>query len=235
MLEWIRGTLARRDHGYVVLDMGGIGVRVEMSAASIAALPESPAEVTVPLSLIIQDSEPRIRLFGFSGEGERALFALLRGVQGFGAALALRVVSSGPVAELVTAIRSSDFQRLSAVKGLGPKRAERLVIELRDKLAAHPLLGPLAAAAAPDASPQAGQRGRGRRTSRGRGRGTRAAEVLAEVASDGMGLASEEALKALVRLELEPDEARVLLERAHGKLGASASSEDLVRECLGSA
>ena len=73
-----------------------------------------------------------------------------------------------------------------------------------------------------------------RTTSRGRGRVARTAEVLAEVASDGLGLASEEALKALVRLELEPDEARVLLQRAHGKLGADASSEDLVRECLGS-
>lgn len=233
MLEWIRGTLARRDHGFVVVDMGGIGVRVEMSAASIDALPESPAEVTVPLSLIIQDTEPRIRLFGFSSEAEKVLFSLLRGVQGIGAALALRVVSAGPVAELVVAIRSGDLQRLSAVKGLGPKRAERLVTELRDKLAAHPLLGALAAADT-GGSPQEGKRGRGRRTPRGRGRVARTAEVLAEVASDGLGPASEEALKALVRLELEPDEARVLLQRAHGKLGADASSEDLVRECLGS-
>ncbi len=226
MLEWIRGSLARLEANRAVVEVGGVGIRVEIPEATADALGEPGDDVTLLVSLAIQEAEPKVRLYGFATEGERALFEALRGVSGVGAALALKILTGMPAPDLAAALAAGDTARLATIKGLGEKRADVLVAKLRRKIPKDPLLGPLAeqASGAPIA---AGATRRGRR-----GKAARAADANAEIQRSGLGEAAQDTVKALVKMELDPDDALVLVERAARSLGPEATATDLLRESL---
>jgi Holliday junction DNA helicase RuvA len=135
VIAHLRGTLAERDVDAVVIDVGGVGYAVTVTAEALRALPGVGAEVRVYTYYhAVQDGPPQ--LFGFRDPDERALFQALLAVQGVGPKVAIAILSGLPVEQLVRAIAAGDVARLTQIRGVGRKIAERLAVELRDKIAA---------------------------------------------------------------------------------------------------
>jgi Holliday junction DNA helicase RuvA len=145
----LRGKLRDNDGETVVVEVAGVGYQVFVSAAALGALPATDADVFLYVHSHFVKDEP-IRLYGFVDAGERQLFQTLIDVQGVGPRVALAILAGLPPAELVRAISQGDVARLTQIKGVGRKIAERLALELRDKIAALP-----AAGRAPEAAPAA--------------------------------------------------------------------------------
>jgi holliday junction DNA helicase RuvA len=119
-----------------VVDVGGVGYQVFASAQTLAALPSEGSEVE--LLIVTHLREDALQLFGFVDAAEKTLFQLLHSVSGIGPRLALNILSGMPTAELREAIRRRDLVRLTRISGVGKKTAERLSVELADKLLALP-------------------------------------------------------------------------------------------------
>lgn len=135
MIAFLRGRLLEADGESAVLDVAGVGYQVLVSASTAAALSLLPPEATTQVHVhahFVKD-EP-LRLYGFSERGERTLFQTLIGVQGVGPRVALAILAGIDAAELVRAIAMGDVTRLTQVKGVGRKTAERLALELREKI-----------------------------------------------------------------------------------------------------
>ena len=124
----------------MVVDVGGVGYHVYVSTQTLAALPAEGAEVD--LFTVTHVREDALQLFGFADPGERALFQLLQTVSGIGPRLALNILSGMAAAELREAIRRRDLVRLTRIPGVGKKTAERMSVELADKLALLPQAPP---------------------------------------------------------------------------------------------
>jgi Holliday junction DNA helicase RuvA len=148
MIAFLRGTLLENNGEAVVIEVGGVGYQVLISGATLGALPLVGGQVHLQIHSHYVNDEP-IRLYGFADADERRLFQTLIDVQGVGPRVALAILAAIPPAELVRAISSGDVARLTQVKGVGRKLAERLALELRDKITALPsaraLPGPSAA------------------------------------------------------------------------------------------
>jgi Holliday junction DNA helicase RuvA len=147
MIGLLRGRLAAREQGQLLLEVGGVGYEVSASAVTERALPPLGSEVT--LHIHTQVKEDAIQLYGFADPEERVAFRILLGVSGIGPRTALALLSGLTVEELKAAVATRDLARLSSVPGIGKKTAERLVFELKNKLpgprlvpAAAPLQGP---------------------------------------------------------------------------------------------
>ena len=129
MISRLRGVVASRSAAGIVLDVGGVGYLV-------AATPRVPApvgaEVTVETYLHVR--EDTLQLYGFASADERELFELLLGVSGIGPKVALAIVSGSPPAELRRAIARDDLARFEAIPGIGRKTAQRVVMELKEKI-----------------------------------------------------------------------------------------------------
>jgi Holliday junction DNA helicase RuvA len=136
VIAHLRGRFYRRANEEIVIDVGGVGYQVFVSAQTLAALPGVGAEVE--LETVTHLREDALQLFGFAHAAERALFQLLQSVSGIGPRLALNILSGMPAAELQEAIRRRDLVRLTRIAGVGKKTAERLSVELADKLLALP-------------------------------------------------------------------------------------------------
>lgn len=132
MIASLRGTLLERGEGWCVLEAGGVGYLVHVSAHTLAALPPVGAEARLRTRHVVREDAQL--LFGFTGADELRLFDLLIGVSGVGPKLALAALSGLAPAALVRAIREEQLGAIVAVPGIGRKTAERLVVELRDKL-----------------------------------------------------------------------------------------------------
>jgi Holliday junction DNA helicase RuvA len=138
VIAHLRGRLLEKDPEAVVLDVGGVGYQVAISAAAERALGPSGAEARLWIySHHTQDGG--LSLFGFTDRDERALFETLLGVQGVGPKVALAILSGLPRSELTKAIAGADVVRLTQIRGVGRKTAERLAVELRDKLVPFPV------------------------------------------------------------------------------------------------
>ena len=138
MIAHLRGRLLEKEADAVVLDAGGVGYQVAVSAAAARALPAAGAEARLWIHThSVQDGG--VTLYGFADREERALFETLLGVQGVGPKVALAILSGLPVAELMRAIAGADVARLTQIRGVGRKTAERLAVELRDKLVPFPV------------------------------------------------------------------------------------------------
>lgn len=144
MIASLRGTLLERGDGWCVLEAGGVGYLVQVSAHTLAGLPAVGGEAKLRTRQVVR--EDALLLFGFADSVEVRLFDLLIGVSGVGPKLALAALSGLPPAALVRAIRDEQVATIVAVPGIGRKTAERLVVELRDKLDFMPA-GPAPAAA----------------------------------------------------------------------------------------
>ncbi len=132
MIALVRGEVAVRRPDHVVLVAGGVGYRLAVSGETLRQVPALGAEATLHSHLVVRDDA--IQLFGFASEEERDLFLLLIGVQSVGPKVALAVLSGGSPRELVRALAAGDTARLQAVPGIGKRTAERIVVELREKV-----------------------------------------------------------------------------------------------------
>ena len=132
MIAFLKGTLAEKGPSAVVVDVGGVGYEVLLSLNTYDALPAAGC----PCQLLIHDHyrEDTHLLFGFQSEAERELFRLLQTVSGIGAKTALSVLNGLSLRELRLAITQKDVKRLSSISGIGRKTAERIAVELADKI-----------------------------------------------------------------------------------------------------
>lgn len=131
MIGFLRGLLAEKGDGYIVIDVNGVGYYVNVPANSSAYLSQEGEEVTVYTSMIVREDD--ISLFGFSGKGELDLFKKLIGVSGVGPKAAVSILSSFTSDQLKEAIVFEDSKSLTRANGIGKKTAERIVLELKDK------------------------------------------------------------------------------------------------------
>jgi Holliday junction DNA helicase RuvA len=142
----LRGELVKRDATEIILDVRGVGYRVFIPLSTYYRLPEEGAAVLLYTATYLRDDA--LHLYGFLTEHERNLFALLRGVTGIGPRLAINILSGITADELIPAIGQGDLVRLSAIPGVGRKTAERIVLELKEKV--WSLLEPAEAAHVPE-------------------------------------------------------------------------------------
>jgi Holliday junction DNA helicase RuvA len=134
MIGQLRGRLEDKRPNQVLVDVGGVGYLVQIPLSTFAALGELHAEVTLLIHTHVR--EDALSLYGFLTAREKQFFEMLISASGVGPALALRILSGLSVEELVPAIRTGDVPRLTRIPGVGKKTAERIVVELRDKMLA---------------------------------------------------------------------------------------------------
>jgi Holliday junction DNA helicase RuvA len=134
MIALLEGTVAVRRADHVVVSCGGVGYRLAVSAETLRHVPRVGQSATLFTHLIVRDDA--LLLYGFATEEERDLFLLLIGVQSVGPKMALAVLSGGPPRELLSAVAAGDTARLQAAPGIGKRTAERIVVELREKVGA---------------------------------------------------------------------------------------------------
>jgi Holliday junction DNA helicase RuvA len=134
MIAQLRGMLDDKRPNQVLVDVGGVGYLVHIPLSTFYALGDLHSDVT--LLIHTQVREDAISLYGFLSAREKHLFELLISASGVGPVLALKILSGMSVDDLVPAVRSGDLARLTRIPGVGRKTAERMIVELRDKLAA---------------------------------------------------------------------------------------------------
>jgi Holliday junction DNA helicase RuvA len=140
MIGKLKGIIDSYGEDFVILDVGGVGYQVHCSARTLQSLP-SPGEAAT-LSIETYVREDQIKLYGFATDVEREWFRLLQTVQGVGAKVALSVLGTLRASELATAIAMRDKAAVARAPGIGPKVAERIVTELKDKAPKFTALDP---------------------------------------------------------------------------------------------
>ena len=133
MIAHLRGKLIEKAPSRLVVEANGVGYEVFVPLTTFTVMPGEGVEVSLDIHTHVR--EDIMALYGFSSKQERAVFERLIGVSGIGPRLAVTILSGGSVEGLVGAIRKGDLARLTAIPGVGKKTAERIVVELRDKLA----------------------------------------------------------------------------------------------------
>jgi Holliday junction DNA helicase RuvA len=141
MIALVSGEVAVRRGDHVVVLCGGVGYRLAVSAETLRHVPRVGESVTLHAHLVVRDDA--LSLYGFATEEERDLFLLLLGVPSVGPKMALAVLSGGPPRELLAAVAAGDGARLQAVPGIGKRTAERIVVELREKVGVAPERDPI--------------------------------------------------------------------------------------------
>jgi Holliday junction DNA helicase RuvA len=133
MIAAVRGEVLVRRPDHVVLEAGGVGYRLAVSAETLKGVPAAGSDAFLHAELIARDDS--LSLYGFSTEEERDLFRLLITVSGIGPKVAVATLSGGSTRELLRAIAAGDAKRFQAVPGIGKRTAERIIVELREKVA----------------------------------------------------------------------------------------------------
>ena len=183
MIALLTGKIAHKSPDYIVLDVNGVGYRVQIPFSTYYQLPDVGGGVS--LNIYTHVKEDAISLFGFRSLEEKQFFQLLLSVSGIGPKLAKDILSNIEVDELARAIVRGDLHRLSSIPGIGKKTAERLVLELKEKVGKLDISAPGSDAAAPAPSPA----------------------VIDDVASALVNLGYKEAVvrKALAELDIAED------------------------------
>jgi holliday junction DNA helicase RuvA len=132
MIAHLRGKLIARQPNQVIVDAMGVGYDVTISVPTFSELPVAGSEVSLHIHTHVR--EDQIALYGFLRPEEKHLFEKLISVSGIGPKLAITILSGMPTNEMTAAIRGNDVARLTKIPGIGRKTAERMVLELRDKL-----------------------------------------------------------------------------------------------------
>src|ERR1700754_963694 len=201
MIGKLKGLIDSYGEDFVILDVGGVGYQVHCSVRTLQTLP-SPGEAAV-LSIETYVREDQIKLFGFRSDVEREWFRLLQTVQGVGAKVALAVLSTLPPFDLANAIALRDKAAVTRTPGVGPKVAERIVTELKDKAPAFaevdPALVQLSGALEEKRAPQPLSDAVSALVNLGYGQPQAAAAVAAAARSAGEGAE----VKTLIRLGLK--------------------------------
>jgi len=146
MIAHLRGKLISKHPNQAVVEAGGVGYEVNISIPTFSAMPALGAEVALHVHTHVR--EDALSLFGFLRSEEKQLFEKLISVSGIGPRLAITILSGMPADAMVAAIRGNDVAALTRIPGIGKKTAERMVLELRDKLEAFGVAA-VAAAASP--------------------------------------------------------------------------------------
>ncbi|HMI81471.1 MAG TPA: Holliday junction branch migration protein RuvA [Solirubrobacterales bacterium] len=133
MIAAVRGEVMVRRSDHVVVDAAGVGYRLAVSSETLKAVPATGRETFLHAELIAR--EDSLSLYGFSSEEERDLFRLLITVSGVGPKVAIATLSGGSARDLLRAIAAGDAKRFQAVPGIGKRTAERIIVELREKVA----------------------------------------------------------------------------------------------------
>ena len=148
MIAALRGVLLEKHPNQAILEAGGVGYELHIPITTYTRLPDAGSEVRLRVYTHVR--EDTLALYGFLSEDEKNLFEKLIGVSGIGPSLAIKVLSGLAATELIGAIRKGELERLVRIPGVGKKTAERMVLELRDKL--PPSAGESAAPPAPSLS-----------------------------------------------------------------------------------
>jgi holliday junction DNA helicase RuvA len=136
MIAHLRGKLLAKHPNQIVIETGGVGYEVTISVPTFSKLPANGSEVALHIYTHVR--EDVLALYGFLHPAEKQLFEKLMTVSGIGAKLAITILSGMAAEELVGAIRENQVARLTKIPGIGKKTAERMVLELRDKLLSQP-------------------------------------------------------------------------------------------------
>jgi len=144
MIAMLRGVLIEKGPNHAIVDAGGVGYELHIPITTFTQLPDAGSEVRLRIYTHVR--QDTLALYGFLSADEKNLFEKLIGVSGIGPSLAIKVLSGLAAAELTLAIRKGEVERLVRIPGVGKKTAERMMLELRDKL-----LAPAGEAAAPGA------------------------------------------------------------------------------------
>ena len=132
MIGRLKGTLASKQPPWLIVDVGGVGYELQAPMSTLFDLPETGREVTLFTHYAIK--EDTVALYGFLRETERALFRALQKVTGIGAKIALAVLAGASVDEFARLVQTGDIAALTRIPGIGKKTAERIVVELRDRV-----------------------------------------------------------------------------------------------------
>ena len=132
MIALVSGSVAVRRGDHVVIDCTGVGYKLSVSAETLKHVPAVGRDVLLHAHMVVRDDA--LQLYGFATEEERELFLMLLSVQSVGPKVALAVLSGGPPRELLAAIAVGDTARFQAVPGIGKRTAERIIVELREKV-----------------------------------------------------------------------------------------------------
>ena len=151
MIAYLRGTVRFKRASRVVIDAGGVGYDVNIPVSTFYTLEDEGRETSLHIHTHVR--EDALALYGFKTEREKVLFEKLMGVSGVGPKLAITILSGLEFDDLITALRKGDLVSLTHMPGVGKKTAERLVLELRDKLADFTTPGEPAATPAKTAAP----------------------------------------------------------------------------------
>jgi Holliday junction DNA helicase RuvA len=152
MIASVRGEVMVRRPDHVVLEAGGVGYRLAVSAETLKGVPSRGKEAMLHAHLVLRDDS--MSLYGFASEEERDLFLHLTSVSGIGPKVAIAILSGGAPRELLRAIAAGDAKRFQAAPGVGKRTAERLIVELREKVAGELTEGIPAAGDSKEAEPR---------------------------------------------------------------------------------
>jgi holliday junction DNA helicase RuvA len=133
MIAWVRGEVLVRRPDHVVIEASGVGYRLTVSTETLKAVPARGREAGLHAQLVARDDS--LTLYGFASEEERDLFGHLTSVSGVGPKVAIAILSGGTPRELLRAIAAGDAKRFQAVPGIGKRTSERVIVELREKVA----------------------------------------------------------------------------------------------------
>ena len=139
MIGRLTGLVIESGPGQLLLDVGGVGYEVEISLTTYTQMSENEGPVTVHTHLVVRDDAHL--LYGFTSNGEREMFRTLIKVNGVGPRMALGILSGLDSASFVRAVMGNDVKALTALPGVGKKTAERLIIEMRDKVGSFDMSG----------------------------------------------------------------------------------------------
>ena len=136
MIDFIKGVIVEKSPVSIIVENNGFGYKVNTSLNSFAEFPEpgESAKIYIHLNLSLSTGRENIELYGFSSRDERSLFSTLRSVSGIGAKMAVSILSSSEPEVLKEAISSGDIIFLQRLKGIGKKTAQRIILELKDKI-----------------------------------------------------------------------------------------------------
>jgi len=132
MIHHVKGKLVELELTHAVVDLNGLGYFINIPMSTYDRLPRPGGEVALRTHMVMREDD--VQLYGFAAEEERRLFRLLINVSGVGAKTAIAVLSSLPVANFCDAVVNSELKIISKISGIGKKTAERLILELRDKV-----------------------------------------------------------------------------------------------------
>ena len=195
MIAYLRGTVLEKHPNQVIVEVQGVGYDVAIPVSAYSSLPEKGAEVRLHIHTHVR--EDAFSLFGFVSPADKALFEKLITVSGIGPSVAIKALSGLAAPELAAAIRSGAIEQLVRIPGVGKKTAERMVLELRDKLDLTGLPARADAAAAPRSSFDANEE-----------------DVISALMNFGAGRSAAEAAVAKARSAAESNAFDALFRRA---------------------